>query len=750
MMSINIRAQCKPHVQQFIDQYAELCDTLGNKRSADTYRLAAVEFLKILPEGTIRRPPYRLTENNMSKCLNQLVAQCSATNRAGIALALNRLLLICKQQGLVTGRVIIARHARREEIPIHDSIAFSFMDDFIPIREWLENRIQKTPRSKKDLPELIIASLIAINGVLLPSAHLKISACRRSMSNHLEGKSILSVPTSHFSSKHPPIIQYPLLSEINNLCGKLKGSDDWFFPNAYLPLRRDTKKRNTKRMNRWLCDLWMKVHEKQSSPPSKWNIHTFIKCCRIYFALKSPPVVTSYLSGRTFFGAYTKYYEDNRRHNVRTPSETSLSLAAPEKSKGATPDMLPFAQEVVEGVRIKLARYRSKIQNSGPKKQVANEILSIAIAYRDVLNHIPSLHYLIQWICLELNNDGRKRKMGSFQAMWCFIPKVIINELEHEDPTALSQDQWYLFAEYLIQEITPSNSTKKKYKQHLKAFHRYLCRQHPHMEQLNWRIGCLQVRAETSLSLFPMLSEFDEIFRAASLHPQKAVAVQLQAALTLAFFGGLRAEEICLISKMDVDQTSLQVRVWWSKTRKGRRRIPLGLLTPARYLAPVFQLHQQCLTSESLLFKGPDNSFLAPSTLGNRVKRLICETLPGNRSMSIHSFRHGFASWLLVRYMILSYPAMLEKDRRGMELFIPNTDHLLFSQKERTKLVRVFNGRIAGEEFNNAPNSFQSRPEHFRMISEMIGHATRDTTARTYIHSMLWIANYFIQTQNKQ
>ena len=749
-MSINLRAACRQHINHFLKQYEELCRMRGHDTSARIYAAAADVLISRLPDkasGT----PFRLTDTKISDCMDDLLDRFPRANPKSIALSLHRLILICKGHGLLDGRVMISRHARREELPIHDTKAIAMLDDFITFRDWLSRRIERTPRYKQDLPELVIASLIAVNGATLPSAHLKLTACRRSMLTRTGQGALLSVPTAHYSSQNPPGIQLPLLPEIERLMHHLKGSDDHIFPAGWVPRRKDVRKRNTRRINQWLHSQWTRLHGDHSPAPSIWNIQTFILCSRLFFALHAPPLVSAFLSGRASFGSYAEIasgFDTSGMDGVTSAREPTTATNAPIASKA---EDLACAQELIEIIRDRLARYHHKLQSPGAKNRAAVEIMSVAIAYNGLLEKMPVLRELVRWICQELGNDGGKRKMGTFQAMWRFIPLPLVSELEHEDPSRLSQDQWYQLAEYLIQENQYASATRRKLKQHLKAFHEHLCSRYPHMERLNWRVGELQVQSEPTTSLFPTLSEFDTLFDAAGAVTEQGLAKQLQASLTLAFFGGLRAEEICLISKMDLDELSLQVRVWWSKTRKGRRRVPLGLLTPRQYLLPVIELQKQCITTDSLLFRMPDGDPVAPGTLGKRVKKLIENTLPSERAtMTIHSLRHGFASWLLVRYMALCDPAMLGTEGENGAPLIPDADHKIFSRHELRKLVRVFNGRVAGERFQGDPDSFLPKPEHFRMISEMIGHATRDTTARTYIHSMPWIANHFISTLRRK
>ncbi len=745
-MAIKLRNTCRKLLDDFIARHDELCHDLQLNKAAELYEETVSDFLDVIPE-TSTKLPYGLTDKKIQALSDHLRHKFSNHSKDSVALALHRVLLICKEHGLINGRVMITQRVRKEELPIHRSDAFALMDDFTSVRAWLHDRIQRVPRDRKDLPELVVASLISLNGVLLHAAHIKIGGCRKSMLSVNHNMQLLSVPISNLRSKSPPMIQYPLIPELRRCMEKLKSHEEWIFPFGWTPVASGGRKRSTKWMNQWLQEIWKKVHGSVSIPPDDWNIGTFIMCSRIHSALHVPPIVVGYLCNRSNFASLMEKDEDCD-DEIIPPKNASVYRHAEQNQRltevHTNSESLRFANTIIDGVRRVLLCYHRKRQNPNAKRDAAMQILAVSCAYQSHLETIPSLRFLILWLINELNDDGGRRKMGTFQSMWQFIPRIIVNELEHEDPTQLDQNQWQRFAEYIIQENSHRAATKRKIKQHLRSFHEFLCQKHTSLSRLNWRRGELQVAGENTFGLFPTLDEFDKLFVHAGKLADKRRACQVQAALTLAFFGGLRVEEITLIRKMDVGDIDLQIRVWWSKTRKGRRRVPLLLLTPANYLEPVMILYGSTTVSEDLLFTDEKGASLLPEMLGKRVRSLMKKVLPPNRSMTIHSLRHGFASWLLIRYFILVDREILHAKCENGAPLIPNADHPIFSTSELKSVVRVFNGRVGGECYAQDPSSFLSKPEHFSMISRMIGHATRETTAQTYVHSMPWLADYFI------
>ncbi|MDT8376069.1 MAG: site-specific integrase [Mariprofundaceae bacterium] len=735
-----LREKCREVLTPFVQAYSELCNDLKLEASKVLYIDISKRFLDNIPEE-VTRLPYSLKDQKIQHILDASINRSGKSSKDAAALALQRMIILCKKHGLINGRVMINKRMRPEELAIHDESAFVLLDDFIDIRQWLCGRIQIVPRQRKDLSELTIAALIAVNGICSANAHLRISSCQQDHLKTLKHYPTLDVPTSRYLSKAPPTIRYPLLPEIETLLQHLKSNNRWLYPNSFNPDTWNHRDRRTKAMNKWLDQLWVTVFGKDHCVPKQWTIRTFIACSRLFITLNSAPIVAGFLSGKATF-ASIDVMDSAVVANAAPDNFAIIDVENPDKHHDETSTLI--AKELIESINNHLGSYHRKRQDKGTKKAAATHLLAISAVYFDLLHQLPCLRHLIRWMIWELERDGNKRKMGSLQALWRFIPASLLDELGNEDPAELDSGQWLRLVEYFIQENTLAPATRSKIKQHLKAFHEYLCREFPEVPRLNWRRGELKVYTEQGGGIFPSLSEFDLLFNLAGQEKNPAMRRQLQAALTLAFFGGLRAEEICLLSKMDIDPTTIQVRVWWSKTRQGRRRLPLMLLTPAKYIKPVWNLQKKCHTSQSLLFGNGDGRQVLPDTLAKRIKKLIIITLPKDREMSIHTLRHGFASWLLIRYFALHEQDLLTSTHANGKPIIPDANHEVFSHAEQKKLVRVFNGRSAGEAFEGDPSSFLSKPEHFAYISKLIGHATRDTTARTYVHSMEWLAYYYL------
>jgi len=744
----NFKVQVQQTIQPFLDAYSELCDDLDLKNSKQLYHSVSTAFLHAIPE-TVQKLPKNLSARSVSKIIDvSLGNERGKSRRDAASLALHRLISLCRKGGLVDGVVSIRQRLRPEEVGVHDQQAFALLDDFIEVRTWLVTRLQKLPRSRDKFPELTIGLLISVNGICLNNAHLRLASCRTEHFFDQDGLVFLDVPKGRYRLKNPPpTIRYPLLPQMARFLSGVKRDGQWLFPKKFNPDTWRNSRRHGITMGKWLSELWLTVFGPDRPMPATWNMRNFIACSRLFLVLNSSPIIVAYLSARNTFSALltTAISEENDVDDEGPDEEVKKVLpivTAVEHARGN--ENHPLALEVIHAVKAIMGSVNHKVQSSGAKKRLANKIQIVAVAYEDLLVDFPVLTYLLKWMADQLDAGGNRRRMSGLRQQWQFIPTMLLEELVSENPTSLSKEEWEKLAEFLIQENNYSPDGQKKVKQHLKSFHNYLCSTHQEMQRLNWRRSELRVYSEQSGGMFPTLSEMDLLYAQAVREQDLQWRTMLMAALTLAFFGGLRVEEICLLSKMDIDNITIQLRVWWSKTRCGRRRLPLALLTPRKYMLSVLKLQQRCVTSKDFLFVTDRGEMVQPGTLGKRVKKLIKKTLPPERDMSIHTLRHGFASWLLVRYFVLHEPALLIAANQGGSTYIPDVDHIVFSATEQKKLVRVFNGRVAGEKYAEDPTSFLSKPEHFAYISRLIGHATRDTTARTYVHSMEWIAYYYL------
>lgn len=752
---IHLRQECKSALAPFIYEYQEMCQDRGLTESSVMYQTAVQALLMEVPEQSSRK--FILSQKRIESMVETVVGLCEKSSGKAVRLCLHRLVEVCKKKlpDDIGGKVVFRKRLRPEEVNVHNQVAFELLDDFIEIRNWLVGRIKTVPREKVQLQELIITSLIAVNGVVMNNAHSNISALKKSNLHQGSLYPVLDVPYAKHLTKKPQFIRYPLLEDIERLIISLPPQNIWLFDGVFSPGEKLYRWSRIQKLNTWLVDLWRKVVGFDVPVHPSWNISTFIACSSMFFTLKSSPSVAAFLSKRTNYARLDSVILDEEQ-GVKFETDTSVNkksaMTLDSEIQYASDTDAIFTLELIAEIRRVLNNVNHRSQSVKNKQSIIFEMLGIISFYESLLNRQACLRYLILWLVFELSKENDKRRFGAYQRLWSMIPKMLVSELGGVSPLDLDKMQWIKLLEYLIHENDYSPSTQQKVKQHLKAFHDYLIEEYPNqVPNINWRHAEFRVQLDQNGGIIYKFSEFETLFDAAGREQDLGWILKLQAALVLSFLGGLRAEEICLLSKVDVPANLIHIQVWWSKTKMGRRRIPLALLLPnnketkSKYSKAIKLLRDQCEFKETLLFRYNDGSGVSPDVLGKRIHKLIKENLPKERRVSIHGLRHGFASWLLIRYYVLQQPQILTMKGRNNNSLIPDFDHAIFAKSSQYNLVRVFNGRVAADSYLENPTSFLSKPEHFAYISRLIGHATRATTAKTYIHSMEWLAFYYLK-----
>jgi integrase len=745
---MELRNECEKVLEPFIAGYTKMCEENKLETSKQLYNSLVQEFLNTIPCTYTRK--FDFSRKRSFELVEKLRKQNKGVHKNTIYLALNRILQTCIKAlpDQITGQVLVRKQVRLDEIAIHDQSAFRLLDDYIQIRKLLSKKIEKIPRSKQQLPELVITALIAMNGVCLTNAHLHIAATRSKAVIKQKNYSTIEIPKSSYTSANPPSRRYPLLPEMRNLLLGLK-SDEWLFPSPFNPNSRSDRVRRNKKLNLYLRNLWQETFGNDDVVPKEWNIRTFIACTRLFFLLNSSPIITGSLSGKTIFAGFLDEIEKVEDAPMFVEEVERFPLVdAEEQQYDETSSLL--ANELISSIQALLNSVDRRTQSGSSREKIANSLILIAATNHDILNAYPSIRSLILWLVWELKKVGDKRRFSTIKSYWSHLPRMFLEEFQHEDPLTIEGELWLKLAEYFIQENTYAQSTRSKIKQQLKMYHNYLTLKYTDkVKPINWRHSALYVESDSVQAVFPTFEEFDSLYKQANLVEDETWRRNLKLCLVFAFYGGLRAEEICLLSNQDLDELNVQVRVWWSKTKMGRRRLPIFMLTTKKYTKDLNLKEVAEQKQNQFLLTDEFGDMISPDALGKRIKGLIEKVFPHERNISLHSLRHGFASWLLIRYFILTEPEMLNARFENGESIIPNPKHEVFSKNSNKNFVRVFNGRNDCILYVNNPRSFLAKPEHFSYISRLIGHATRQTTARTYVHSMEWLVYYYLEKLNK-
>ena len=110
----------------------------------------------------------------------------------------------------------------------------------------------------------------------------------------------------------------------------------------------------------------------------------------------------------------------------------------------------------------------------------------------------------------------------------------------------------------------------------------------------------------------------------------------------------------------------------------------------------------------------------------------------------LHALRHGFASWNLVRYFMLTDRNLLQDVRHGR--FEPGLDgrHAWFGDASLADFAEVIGGANGRHAFDSGQGIVPSATD-LAMLSKLLGHANRFTTLENYTNSIGWISHYYLR-----
>ncbi|MCG5547512.1 IS21 family transposase [Halorhodospira halochloris] len=224
-------------------------------------------------------------------------------------------------------------------------------------------------------------------------------------------------------------------------------------------------------------------------------------------------------------------------------------------------------------------------------------------------------------------------------------------------------------------------------------------------------------------------AEFEYAYGVLVSREADARYAQWAAALTLGYFAGARASEVCSLSLGDlfVDATECWVEIRSGKSPAARRRIPLHALAPP---GPVAQIkgwarrRRQQFPRE----RAQDVALFGPegNARGYRYHGLIAPLLDELRlilgeGVDFHLLRHSMVSWLLLRLHAAQY-----RDFRDQLL---ERDAWMFSDTalERLRALHQPEG-LPGKEGLNG--------EEWLALAKLVGHRDPGTLLIYYSHSL--------------
>jgi integrase len=133
---------------------------------------------------------------------------------------------------------------------------------------------------------------------------------------------------------------------------------------------------------------------------------------------------------------------------------------------------------------------------------------------------------------------------------------------------------------------------------------------------------------------------------------------------------------------------------------------------------------------------------MTPGLLSKQIGRLLRQEDFTVRKM--HALRHGFASWQLIRYLMLVDRQFRQDVRVGRFHLDLDGRHEWFSDSMLADLAEVFGGILWRNRLEEGGSCIGNATD-LVVLSKLLGHANRFTTLENYTNSLGWICRYFLR-----
>ena len=203
--------------------------------------------------------------------------------------------------------------------------------------------------------------------------------------------------------------------------------------------------------------------------------------------------------------------------------------------------------------------------------------------------------------------------------------------------------------------------------------------------QPDW--GQIRITGEPPSVQPPLItqSQIERILRSIERNPKDAPSEPLSMAVLLAYYCGLRVSEMARLTLQDlvmgVDPILVVRR---TKTRSGRRRLPLAALLPKKYKSALkwyveFRLMDQ--GSSAPLIPDSGGKAYSPPALSARLARACSRA---GFPITAHDLRHNFASWTMLRCFAFRY-----RDESLMPIWEDFEHNELFGRMDVVELAQL-------------------------------------------------------------
>ena len=630
---------------------------------------------------------------------------------------------------------------RTHQATEQDDEAFELLDEYHQILAWYQSHRPNFGTKNDTLHVDLMLILIAFDGVLRKDADYRMAYLQK---HHicLDSDARTKLPLGKRAGYEHLVRLYPigelsqlyfklLLPRIKKVQGKL-----YLFPREWRQRKKAKVSRRVDLDDR-LMEIWRIVHPDRPVPKG-WNIQMWIRLGRMSCSqLGVPYMVIASLTGKL----RTAHLKRKSEHPTGESALAEVNAVCEEESETVYDikhDLM--AEMLFLTVRDILLSYGYKENHMGPKKAAAAEIKELMAGYSEFLEATPNVKLLLEWVVwLLAGQKYRKNKISTFLTYISVMPCRLLPIMGAKLISELSSDEWVELASYLASDMDYAASSRRQTMTHLKSLYEFLEHNLEGVPPINWDDYAFRVSKGIPEAHVVMLSEIDAVLDSLDVDDHRWVA------LVLAFYGGLRCEEICGLKPTDL-LDGYKLQIGWSKRQTSRRSVPVGWLIPEQYWIKLLKVIKYKQASGALrLVSEVDGGPIKPNTLGKRIARVLDEN--DVSVAGIHAMRHGCASWLLIRYFMLVDPNFYSKALEGNICEGISHSHPMFSNDTFAKLARVFGGspwEYAWVNMKCCPGV----PTDMAVIAMLLGHTNRFTPIENYFNSMEWVVRHYLRERN--
>ena len=224
------------------------------------------------------------------------------------------------------------------------------------------------------------------------------------------------------------------------------------------------------------------------------------------------------------------------------------------------------------------------------------------------------------------------------------------------------------------------------------------------------------------------LARFDQL-QTTITHSAASEAGLVNTLLTMGFYGGLRSGEMLALSLNDIETCGPEIYlcIRSGKTAAARRKIPLHLIAPPRVCEQFREyLETRLAVARTHKAKPQKVAFIGPSgSIEGFARQDIIPTVIGllqyyvGEEFDMHTLRHGFGTWLMLRAYVLKYPELKSQ--------LLEQQHWVFSGEGEKQLTQLF-------QWSEGEPLRPGKINLFIHIRKYMGHSHISVLLQNYMH----------------